>query len=76
MLLAFFFFVYHAFRSKCARAQNNLLLTGGEDSKLHVWNAPALAPEVTSPGKSKRANDIDPMDIDEDGDSARKKRRG
>ncbi|KAM5534876.1 hypothetical protein V8D89_011431 [Ganoderma adspersum] len=55
---------------------NNLLLTGGEDSKLHVWNTPSLTPEVMSPGKSKRVNDIDLMDIDEDGDSVRKKRRG
>ncbi|PIL36869.1 hypothetical protein GSI_00559 [Ganoderma sinense ZZ0214-1] len=56
--------------------RNSLLLTGGEDSELHVWNAPSLTPEVTSPGKSKRANDVDPMDIDEEGDSVRKKRRG
>ncbi|KAI0824673.1 WD40 repeat-like protein [Trametes gibbosa] len=55
--------------------RNNILLTGGEDSKLNVWNA--LPPEpVASPGKPKRGNEVDLMDIDEDGDSsARKKRR-
>ncbi|TBU39158.1 WD40 repeat-like protein [Dichomitus squalens] len=55
--------------------RNNVLLTGGEDSKLHVWNAPAATPEIISLGKSKRVNDVDPMDVDEDGDSNRKKRR-
>ncbi|KAI1789013.1 WD40 repeat-like protein [Ganoderma leucocontextum] len=54
---------------------NNILLTGGEDSELHVWNAPAQTPEVTSPGKSQRVDDVDPMDIDEEADSNRKKRR-
>ena len=55
--------------------QNNVLLTGGEDSKLNVWTAHQPEP-VSSSGKIKRANDVDPMDIDEDGDvAARKKRR-
>ncbi|KAI0356523.1 WD40 repeat-like protein [Trametes cingulata] len=55
--------------------RNNVLLTGGEDSKLNVWTA--QQPEsVMSPGKPKRGNDTDPMDVDEDGDvSSRKKRR-
>ncbi|KAI0751452.1 WD40 repeat-like protein [Daedaleopsis nitida] len=53
---------------------NNVLLTGGEDSKLHAWTA--MAPEsVASPGKTKRANDVDPMDEDDDDMSGRKKRR-
>ena len=70
-------YFYISYIHLCLRAppeQNNVLLTGGEDSKLHVWNAPAATPEVSSPG-SKRVNDVDPMDVDEDGDSNRKKRR-
>ncbi|KAI0332472.1 WD40 repeat-like protein [Cubamyces sp. BRFM 1775] len=55
--------------------RNNVLLTGGEDSKLNVWAAQQPEP-VTSPGKAKRVNDVDPMDVDEDSDiAARKKRR-
>ncbi|KAI0774019.1 WD40 repeat-like protein [Fomes fomentarius] len=53
---------------------NNVLLTGGEDSKLNVWTA--MAPEpVASPGKTKRVNDIDRMDVDDDDALGRKKRR-
>ncbi|KAH9850057.1 WD40-repeat-containing domain protein [Lenzites betulinus] len=52
--------------------RNNILLTGGEDSRLNVWNAQGAEP-VTSPSKPKRGSD---MDVDEDEDiSARKKRR-
>ncbi|KAI9066366.1 WD40 repeat-like protein [Trametes sanguinea] len=55
--------------------RNNVLLTGGEDSKLNAWVAEQPEP-VTSPGKVKRGNTADPMDVDEDADiSARKKRR-
>ncbi|KAI0637917.1 WD40 repeat-like protein [Trametes polyzona] len=55
--------------------RNNVLLTGGEDSKLNVWVAQQPA-TVMSPGKIKRENDSDPMDVDEDRDiSARKRRR-
>ncbi|KAI0676978.1 WD40-repeat-containing domain protein [Trametes maxima] len=55
--------------------RNNVLLTGGEDSKLNVWSTQQPAP-VASPGKAKRENDVDPMDVDEDRDvSVRKKRR-
>ena len=56
--------------------QNNLLLTGGEDSKLNVWAAAAPEPAaIASPGRAKRWNDVDPMDVDEDGDAAARKRR-
>ena len=50
---------------------------GGEDAKLNVWTAAGAEPAMGSPtGKAKRWNDVDPMDVDEDGDgSSRKKRR-
>ncbi|KAI9001307.1 WD40-repeat-containing domain protein [Trametes punicea] len=55
--------------------RNNVLLTGGEDSKLNVWVAQQPEP-VETPEKPKRGHDTDPMDVDEDSDvSARKKRR-
>ncbi|KAI0723001.1 WD40-repeat-containing domain protein [Earliella scabrosa] len=61
-------------RSAMWDTANNVLLTGGEDSKLNVWTA--MAPEpVVSPGKTKRINDVDPMELDEDDISGRKKRR-
>ncbi|KAI0722170.1 WD40-repeat-containing domain protein [Cerioporus squamosus] len=53
---------------------SNVLLTGGEDSKINVWTAKG-SDWVASPGRIKRGNDVDPMDVDEDDMSGRKKRR-
>ncbi len=52
--------------------QSNILLTGGEDSKINVWTAKGSSESVVL---TKRGNDVDPMDIDEDDMSGRKKRR-
>ncbi|TFK92972.1 WD40 repeat-like protein [Polyporus arcularius HHB13444] len=51
---------------------SNILLTGGEDSKINVWTAKGSSESVVL---TKRGNDVDPMDIDEDDMSGRKKRR-
>lgn len=53
--------------------ENNVLLTGGEDSKLNAWVSPPRASASTV--NAKREND-DAMDVDEDeGISHRKRRR-
>ena len=63
--------------SRRARVQSGILLTGGEDAKLNVWTAAGAEPAALgSPtGKAKRWNDVDPMDVDMDGDVASRKRR-
>lgn len=56
--------------------QNNVLLTGGEDSKLNVWTGPSLDYYPSSQvetGPVKRNSD-DSMDIDED-ETDRKRQR-
>ncbi|KAK7695576.1 hypothetical protein QCA50_000212 [Cerrena zonata] len=53
---------------------NNILLTGGEDSKINAWASPPLVPENVSVG-DKRTNDSDSMDVDSDSNN-RKRRRG
>ncbi|CAL1701580.1 unnamed protein product [Somion occarium] len=53
---------------------NNVLLTGGEDSKINVWSSPPLAAPCDTPTGSKRDNDSDAMEVDE-GSPVHKKRR-
>lgn len=56
-------------------SQNNILLTGGEDSKLNAWSYPARE-SSSDQVKVKREGDGDDMDIDkEDRSPTRKKKR-
>ncbi|KAH9947312.1 WD40-repeat-containing domain protein [Amylocystis lapponica] len=58
--------------------QNNVLLTGGEDSKLNIWSgppSPASASASNEAGPIKRENDDYAMDVDGDESPMRKKRR-
>lgn len=56
--------------------QNNVIITGGEDSKINVWSCPPslLSQEYIG---SKRENDCSDMDVDDEeiGSPSIKKRR-
>lgn len=54
-------------------SQNNILITGGEDSNINVWAAPALSAGAPQSPSGKREKDGDAMDVDED--ILRKRRR-
>ncbi|TFY69458.1 hypothetical protein EVJ58_g390 [Rhodofomes roseus] len=60
------------------RSQNNILLTGGEDSRLNAWSGPSASrfflgnDELSS--HSSMEHD-DPMDIDDSADGPTRKRR-
>ncbi|GJE84958.1 WD40 repeat-like protein [Phanerochaete sordida] len=53
--------------------QNNILITGGEDSRINVWSAPPLSSGEPQSPSGKRESGGDAMDVDED--SQRKRRR-
>ncbi|OCH95967.1 WD40 repeat-like protein [Obba rivulosa] len=47
--------------------QNNVLITGGEDSKINAWSGPTLgAQSASNELGSKRDNDDQVMDVDEE----------
>ncbi|GBE79373.1 WD40 repeat-like protein [Sparassis crispa] len=52
--------------------RNNVLLTGGEDSRLNVWSSPAvpLSASRGQPAKLKRKSEDNAMDVDADEDVA------
>ena len=52
-------------------AQNNVLITGGEDSKVNAWTGPVLVDHGVSP---KRDGEDHAMDVDEEVPT-RKRRR-
>ncbi|KAI0092445.1 WD40 repeat-like protein [Irpex rosettiformis] len=63
-------------RSALWDERNNILLTGGEDSKLNAWPCPSLSSESSDLGSDKRESDSTDMDVDEEDRSPdRKKRR-
>jgi WD repeat-containing protein 89 len=55
--------------------QNNVLLTGGEDSKLNVWSCPPLSSSSLSTDKGKHQSDLTDMDVDEEDRSPTHKKR-
>lgn len=60
-------------RSLLYDESNNIIITGGEDSKINVWSCPSL---LSSPnmGEKRESEDVD-MDVDDEDSSYRKKRR-
>lgn len=53
--------------------QNNILITGGEDSRINVWSAPSVVSGSESP--SARRESDNGMDVDEDPTHSHRKRR-
>ncbi|TCD66828.1 hypothetical protein EIP91_000906 [Steccherinum ochraceum] len=54
---------------------HNLLITGGEDSKINVWSNPSPFANASTENGSKRESDSDAMDVDEGMTSPSRKRR-